>query len=69
MQETAQVEKFIRNLEKQGKHLILISHNMRQEFDLVDRIVASLLRSEVVPEDVVAYNTRAKTSEEFAEAA
>ena len=39
VQETAQVEKIIRTLKEQGEPLILISHNMRQVFDLVDRIV------------------------------
>lgn len=39
VQETAQVENFIRQLKKQGEPLILVSHNMRQVFDLVDRIV------------------------------
>ena len=39
VQETAQVENIIRNLKANGEPLILISHNMRQVFDLVDRIV------------------------------
>ena len=39
VQETAQVENIIRTLKAQGEPLILISHNMRQVFDLVDRIV------------------------------
>ncbi len=39
VQETAQVENIIRTLKQQGEPLILISHNMRQVFDLVDRIV------------------------------
>ena len=39
VQETAQVENIIRTLKQQGESLILISHNMRQVFDLVDRIV------------------------------
>jgi fructose transport system ATP-binding protein len=38
VQETAQVENIIRNLKKRGIPLILISHNLRQVFDLVDRI-------------------------------
>ena len=39
VQETAQVENIIRTLKEQGEPLILISHNMRQVFDLCDRIV------------------------------
>ena len=39
VQETAQVENIIRTLKANGEPLILISHNMRQVFDLVDRIV------------------------------
>jgi fructose transport system ATP-binding protein len=38
VQETAQVENIIRNLKKRGIPMILISHNLRQVFDLVDRI-------------------------------
>lgn len=38
VQETAQVENIIRKLKQQGVPLILISHNLRQVFDLVDRI-------------------------------
>ncbi|KAK3584120.1 hypothetical protein CHS0354_035196 [Potamilus streckersoni] len=38
VQETAQVEEIIRNLKRRGISLILISHNLRQVFDLVDRI-------------------------------
>ena len=62
---------------EQGEPLILISHNMRQVFDLVDRIVvfrrgrivANLLKSETDPQDVVAYITGAKTGAEYAGAA
>ena len=39
VQETAQVENIIRTLKEQGESLILVSHNMRQVFDLVDRII------------------------------
>ncbi|WP_420011430.1 ATP-binding cassette domain-containing protein [Tateyamaria sp.] len=39
VQETAQVENIIRTLKEAGEPLILVSHNMRQVFDLVDRIV------------------------------
>jgi len=38
VQETAQVENIIRGLKRRGIPLILISHNLRQVFDLVDRI-------------------------------
>ena len=38
VQETAQVEAIIRNLKTSGIPLILVSHNLRQVFDLVDRI-------------------------------
>ncbi|MCY3995828.1 MAG: ATP-binding cassette domain-containing protein [Rhodobacter sp.] len=77
VQETEQVENIIRTLKTQGEPLILISHNMRQVFDLVDRIVvfrrgricANLLKSETDGQDVVAYITGAKTQPEYAEAA
>ena len=38
VQETAQVENIIRNLKRKGVPLILVSHNLRQVFDLVDKI-------------------------------
>lgn len=38
VQETTQVENIIRNLKTQGIPLILISHNLRQVFNLVDKI-------------------------------
>ena len=77
VQETTQVENIIKTLKTQGEPLILISHNMRQVFDLVDRIVvfrrgrvvANLSRDETDPQDVVAYITGAKTGEEYAGAA
>ena len=73
VQETAQVENIIRTLKEASEPLILISHNMRQVFDLVDRIVvfrrgrivADLLKSETSGEEVVAYITGAKTQSEF----
>jgi fructose transport system ATP-binding protein len=69
VQETAQVENIVRHLKAQGEPLILISHNMRQVFDLVDRIVvfrrgrivANLRKEETDGQDVVAYITGAKT--------
>lgn len=77
VQETAQVENIIRTLKANGEPLILISHNMRQVFDLVDRIivfrrgriVANLNKSETSGQDVVAYITGAKTGAEYADAA
>ena len=73
VQETAQVENIIKTLKEQGEPLILISHNMRQVFDLVDRIVvfrrgrmvADLNKSETDGQDVVAYITGAKTQPQF----
>ena len=67
-QETAQVENIIRTLKEAGEPLILISHNMRQVFDLVDRIVvfrrgrivASLRKDETDGNDIVSYITGVK---------
>ena len=69
VQETAQVENIIRGLKERGVPLILISHNLRQVFDLVDRIVvfrrgrivASLNRDETDGNDIVSYITGVKT--------
>lgn len=77
VQETAQVENIIRTLKEQGESLILVSHNMRQVFDLVDRIVvfrrgrivANLDVKDTDGQDVVAYITGAKTGAEFEGAA
>ncbi|RLJ40930.1 monosaccharide ABC transporter ATP-binding protein (CUT2 family) [Litoreibacter meonggei] len=77
VQETEQVENIIRTLKKQGESLILVSHNMRQVFDLVDRIivfrrgriVANLNKDETDGQDVVAYITGAKTGAEYEGAA
>ena len=77
VQETAQVENIIKTLKANGEPLILISHNMRQVFDLVDRIVvfrrgrmvANLRKQDTSGEDIVAYITGAKTGAEFADAA
>lgn len=73
VQETAQVENIIKTLKETGEPLILVSHNMRQVFDLVDRIIvfrrgricANLKREETDPQDVVAYITGAKTGKEY----
>jgi len=77
VQETAQVENIIRTLKEAGEPLILISHNMRQVMDLVDRIVvfrrgricANLRKEETDGQDIVAYITGAKTQPEYADAA
>jgi ribose/xylose/arabinose/galactoside ABC-type transport system permease subunit/ABC-type lipopolysaccharide export system ATPase subunit len=77
VQETAQVENIIRTLKAAGEPLILISHNMRQVFDLVDRvvvfrrgrIVANLRKEETNGQDVVSYITGAKTGSEYEGAA
>jgi fructose transport system ATP-binding protein len=73
VQETEQVENIIRTLKDQGEPLVLISHNMRQVMDLVDRIVvfrrgrivANLDKTETDHQDVVAYITGAKTQPEY----
>jgi fructose transport system ATP-binding protein len=73
VQETAQVENIIRNMKDQGAPLILVSHNMRQVFDLVDRIVvfrrgrivANLKKEDTDGQDVVAYITGVKTGAEY----
>ena len=77
VQETEQVENIIRTLKEQGEPLILVSHNMRQVFDLVDRIivfrrgriVANLNKEDTDGQDVVSYITGAKTGAEFEGAA
>ncbi|MBC7736896.1 MAG: sugar ABC transporter ATP-binding protein [Candidatus Saccharibacteria bacterium] len=77
VQETAQVENIIRTLKDAGEPMILVSHNMRQVFDLVDRIVvfrrgrivANLRKEETDGQDVVAYITGAKTGNEYEGAA
>ena len=68
VQETAQVENIIRGLKDRGVPLILVSHNLRQVFDLVDRIVvfrrgrivASLNRDETDGNDIISYITGVK---------
>ncbi|MEO1420128.1 MAG: ATP-binding cassette domain-containing protein [Pseudomonadota bacterium] len=77
VQETAQVENIIRTLKEAGEPLILVSHNMRQVMDLVDRIVvfrrgricANLKKEETDGQDVVAYITGAKTQPGYEDAA
>ena len=77
VQETRQVENIIRTLKANGEPLIIISHNMRQVFDLADRvvvfrrgrIVANLRKEDTSGQDIVAYITGAKTGAEYADAA
>lgn len=79
VQETAQVENIVRTLKEAGEPLILISHNMRQVFDLVDRIVVfrrgricanlDIRNEDISGEDVVSYITGARTQPEYADAA
>ena len=65
IQETARVENIIRGLKEQGVPLIIISHNLRQVFNLVDRIwvfrhghiVGNRLVSETNPNEIVAMIT------------
>ena len=65
VQETAQVENIIRGLKARGIPLILVSHNLRQVFDLVDRIwvfrrgriVGAVDRDKTTGNDVVALIT------------
>jgi len=69
VQETGQVENIIKTLKSEGIPLILVSHNLRQVFDLVDRIivfrrghiVASLKRDETDGNDIVSYITGVKS--------
>ena len=75
--ETAQVENIVRTLKTNGEPLILISHNMRQVFDLADRIVvfrrgrivANLTKTKTSGEEVVQYITGAKQPDGAVEAA
>ncbi len=75
--ETAQVENIIRTLKANGEPLVLISHNMRQVFDLADRIVvfrrgriaANLIKAQTSGEEVVQYITGARQAQEVASAA
>ena len=74
VQETGQVENIIKGLKARGVPLILISHNLRQVFDLVDRIVvfrrgrivASLPRAETDGNDIVSYITGVKGTSDVA---
>ena len=67
VQETARVEEIIKGLKQQGIPLIIISHNLRQVFELVDRIwvfrqgriICSRLSRESNPEEIVGLITGA----------
>jgi fructose transport system ATP-binding protein len=77
VQETAQVENIIRGLKQRGIPLILISHNLRQVFDLVDRIwvfrrgkiVGAVDRDKTDGNAIVSLITGVKTTVETGEAA
>ena len=65
IQETKKVEEIIKNLKERNIPVIIISHNLRQVFDLVDkiavfrqgRIIDVVKTSEVTGNDVVALIT------------
>ena len=65
--ETAKVETIIKGLKAKGLPLIIISHNLRQVFELADRIVvfrqggiiASRLKADTNPEEIVGLITGA----------
>jgi len=67
VQETAKVEEIIKGLKRSGIPLIIISHNLRQVFDLVDRvwifrqgrIIANLATGQTNPEQIVGLITGA----------
>lgn len=67
VQETARVEDIIRGLKERGVPLIIISHNLRQVFDLVDRIwvfrqgriICSRRTAATSPEEIVGLITGA----------
>ncbi|MFM2262791.1 MAG: Ribose import ATP-binding protein RbsA [Pseudomonadota bacterium] len=67
VQETARVEDIIKGLKQRGVPLIIISHNLRQVFDLVDRIwvfrqgriICNRLTKHTHPEEIVGLITGA----------
>jgi fructose transport system ATP-binding protein len=67
VQETARVEDIIKGLKQRGVPLIIISHNLRQVFDLVDRIwvfrqgriICNRRTTETTPEEIVGLITGA----------
>jgi len=72
VQETAQVENIIKGLKTRGIPLILISHNLRQVLDLVDRVwvfrrgrIAGVVdRDKTTGNDIVAMITGVKSASE-----
>jgi fructose transport system ATP-binding protein len=72
VQETAQVENIIRGLKTRGIPLILISHNLRQVLDLVDRVwvfrrgrIAGVVdRDKTTGNDIVSMITGVKSGAE-----
>ena len=73
--ETARVEQIIKGLKTQGVPLIIISHNLRQVFDLVDRIwvfrqgriICSRPTIDTNPEEIVGLITGAIDPAKFRE--
>lgn len=67
VQETARVEDIIRGLKERGIPLIIISHNLRQVFDLADRIwvfrqgriICNRRKCDTSPEEIVGLITGA----------
>jgi fructose transport system ATP-binding protein len=67
VQETAKVEDIIKGLKQRGVPLIIISHNLRQVFDLVDhiwvfrqgRIICSRRTVDTTPQEIVGLITGA----------
>jgi fructose transport system ATP-binding protein len=65
--ETARVEQIITGLKERGIPLIIISHNLRQVFDLADRIyvfrqgriICNRLTSQTTPQEIVGLITGA----------
>ena len=71
--ETARVEQIIKGLKDKGVPLIIISHNLRQVFDLVDRIwvfrqgriICNRLTRQTNPEEIVGLITGAIDPEQL----
>ena len=67
VQETARVEEIIKGLKQRGVPLIIISHNLRQVFDLVDRIwvfrqgriICNRRTADTTPQEIVGLITGA----------
>lgn len=67
VQETAKVEDIIKGLKQRGVPLIIISHNLRQVFDLVDRIwvfrqgriICNRRTADTTPQEIVGLITGA----------